>query len=502
VRDFTKSLFDFSSAMAFFGVQELVNIFTPQDPSRQTDKVVAAFSSVTQVTEQQLSDAIGVVFKVGDTLQRGMVDMVFGVLALQSLNPTSVFRIACDIVRESAGPLSLFAERAGAPQAGSLISSLNAALQAPLPALARVSSLFIPESDRRAAMLDFGNKREIFELVPSVSGLLHLPPPGTYVPLTELVARAYSLEPFPALWAVEGLGKYYADTFWQGNAVPQKVLTDESVKDLPPKSLTMLHAGIGMSFASHLLKTVTPHSRVSEIRKVLEEFVTLCKENSREGYTGCALESLGLATRTFYPEMVPIVDRQLLEIDRDVVGYFWHGVGRAIYFNPGLLLPVCGSPWQGIELCWREARHEVALLNAIAGMAWAVTLVNMRSPEVMEHLLSGHGNQLSEGDAFSNGISSSLVMRYDTTPDDPNITPFCQHLPDPSDPRRVELWDREVKGPCQQALREYYPVLKEHNRLEEVFRYQSLPQLVERLKREPGERRLSYPSSERETANL
>jgi len=123
------------------------------------------------------------------------------------------------------------------------------------------------------------------------------------------------------------------------------------------------------------------------------------------------------------------------------------------------------------------------LLNAIAGVAWAIVLVNMPNPEVMERLLMQHGEAISESGAFSNGLGSALIMRYDTTPDDPHIARFCYYQPDPSDPRLVQLWNRQVRRPCENALRNYYPALKKQRRLEEVFRYQSLSGLVERLER-------------------
>jgi hypothetical protein len=35
-----------------------------------------------------------------------------------------------------------------------------------------------------------------------------------------------------------------------------------------------------------------------------------------------------------------------------------------------------------------------------------------------------------------------------------------------------------VKEPCERAVQDYYPVLKEHRRLGEIFRYGSLAELV------------------------
>jgi hypothetical protein len=78
-------------------------------------------------------------------------------------------------------------------------------------------------------------------------------------------------------------------------------------------------------------------------------------------------------------------------------------------------------------------------------------------------------------------VASSLMMRYDTTPSAPFVTPFYQYQPDATDPRLVQLWYDQVQRPSAVGLQEYYPVLKRHHRLGEIFRYQSLPALVTQL---------------------
>jgi hypothetical protein len=162
-----------------------------------------------------------------------------------------------------------------------------------------------------------------------------------------------------------------------------------------------------------------------------------------------------------------------------VLGYFWHGVGRAIYFLPINILPFYGSIWHAYEMAQREATDEFAWRNALAGLAWGVTMVNIRQPAIMAHLLQQHGEDLSENAAFSYGVASSLMMRYDTTPDAPFIMPFYQYQPDATDPGLVWLWNSQVRQPAQEALQTYYPILKQRSRLGELFRYHSLPELAQ-----------------------
>jgi len=72
-------------------------------------------------------------------------------------------------------------------------------------------------------------------------------------------------------------------------------------------------------------------------------------------------------------------------------------------------------------------------------------------------------------------------MRYDTSPDDPNIQDFIEHPPNPANQLLCRMWRRDVKEPCESAIKDIYPVLKKYQRLDEVFHYQSLPDLVKRL---------------------
>ena len=356
-----------------------------------------------------------------------------------------------------------------------------------LPPLTKAISFFIPGRDSGIAWQNATNNSEIMSLVAHVSSIL--PPPGTQTPLQELLQKCYDLGPFPALWAIEGLGHYYGDTFYRRNEIPRDLLTDPKLQNLPAKSLTMLHAGIGMAFAKNNLQTITAKSSASDVRKAVQNIVTLCQNSSRQGYAGAAIESLGLVSRWLHDlPTLKAVDEQLAAIAPDLLGYLWHGAGRAVYFSPQNFIPGIHTPWRAVEMCKTEAPHELGRRNMVAGFAWAVTLVNMRYPVIMETVLKYHGEEFSRDDAFSNGVMSSIIMRYDITPDDPHIDLFLKYRPAGSDAKLVGLWDRLIKEPCDRALRVCYPALKENNRLEEVFHYQDLDALVRSLMEVPAGR--------------
>jgi hypothetical protein len=281
------------------------------------------------------------------------------------------------------------------------------------------------------------------------------------------------------VWAVEGLGHYYADTFYERNEVPRNLLTDPKLADLPLKSMTMLHAGIGLSFAQQNLLTLTPNSSPSDVRKVAENIVALCKNSSRPGYAGCAIESLGLVARNFHGlARMRSVHEALSAFAPELVPYLWRGAGRAVYFSVPNFIPGWDTPWRAVEMCYSEPADELGRRSMVSGFAWAATVVNMRNPVVVETMLKYHGDRFAENDAFANGVMCSMIMRYDTSPDDPYIEKYLAYQPDSPDAKVKKLWDRLIKEPCQLALREYYPVIKKKNRVEDVFRYQDLAVLA------------------------
>jgi hypothetical protein len=244
----------------------------------------------------------------------------------------------------------------------------------------------------------------------------------------------------------------------------------------------MLHAGMGLSIAHQSLMKLPPNSAPDVVRETVSRIVSLSKQCSRSGYTGAALESIGLVARNFHGlAVMRSVDQAMRQVDPDLIGYIWRGAGRAVYFSAPNFIPGWRTPWRAMKLTQREPADETGRRNMLAGFAWAATVVNMRHPIVMETILKYHGEELSSNDAFSNGVMSSLIMRYDTSPDDPNIAAFCRYRPSRPGSREAIWWDQLVGEPARRALEEYYPVLKQANQLQEVFRYQDLGALVGRL---------------------
>jgi hypothetical protein len=322
------------------------------------------------------------------------------------------------------------------------------------------------------------DKGEVFCLVLDAAQQLGISP-GVALDLPASLRRAHALGPFAELWAVEGLGNAYGNSFWDRGLVPHQILSDERNRDLPAESLLMLHAGIGLSFARHRLDRAGSAS-LRELTPIVADIIDLCRDNSRPGYLGAAYESLGLVTRTFHPELVPAVNQSLREIAPEVVDFYWHGVGRAIFFTAVNFLP--GSSCLVFIMARHEAPDEAARRNAVAGAAWASVLVFQRDPQMLAELvLKSCGAELSRDGSFANGVASSVIMRQDTTPDAPFLTEFFRYRPHPADMVLTGLWETLVRHPGEEALHRIYPILRRWNRLDEVFRVQDLASLAARL---------------------
>lgn len=349
---------------------------------------------------------------------------------------------------------------------------MQAAIDYAMPPVGWVLAQTAARADVTAVSDEFANKLQVISLVAQAHAQLGLDD-ATDLSLAALVDRAAALKSFPRLWAVEGIGKYIGDRALAQSETPVAgLLTDASAADLPAWTLTMLHAGIGMSFAKHVLAPLTVSSDAAAVDAAVREFEALCQHSSRPGYAGAARESLGLATRTLYPALVSLLDGRIGAIAPELHGYYWHGVGRAMYFEPMNMLPVVNAPWRAIRRLDVEAPHQLARQNIVAGLAWAISVVNMRQPAVMEAFLRHHGDLAAAEPGFRNGVTSALMMRVDTTPEYARVAPFVHHKP-VDDPALASRWAELITRPAEHALRHTHPALVAAGRLEELFHYRT-----------------------------
>lgn len=103
MRDVTKSLLSFSWSMSLFGLQQTGNLLANPDPTRPKPRAAEAFDSVSRATEDQLGDTLRELFRAGDKMQRGMVDMFFGAVSGPGASPGGMMRMATQAMNQAGG---------------------------------------------------------------------------------------------------------------------------------------------------------------------------------------------------------------------------------------------------------------------------------------------------------------------------------------------------------------------------------------------------------------
>lgn len=123
MREFTKSMLSYTWAMSVFGVQQIFGVFRPAEAAK-------SFDYVTKATEEELGDALKATFKAGDNLQKGLVEVTFGVLTLGTSGlggPTAT----ADVTRQTGEAL-----RQGGRVLGQAVNALTQTVQSATSAVA------------------------------------------------------------------------------------------------------------------------------------------------------------------------------------------------------------------------------------------------------------------------------------------------------------------------------------------------------------------------------
>ena len=288
------------------------------------------------------------------------------------------------------------------------------------------------------------NKLEAFEHFQQASSLVGLAP-GGYPSLAEQLRRAAALGPYRSVWTAEGLGHARAESAWIAGETPRPLWPDAGPDGLPASAAVPLHTGAALSFASRLLATNEARSREG-----LARWIALWEECALPGYGGgIAVEALGLAARNLHPHLLSLLDELLGSLDPAFPGYLWHGVGRGLYFAPTHAVPYSAAHGRALAKAWREPPGEVGRRNAIAGLAWALTLVNFRDPELLAEVLRRHGWEIADGEAFAHGVASAVLVWHDAVGPDSHLSAFLAYRP-----ARGSFWRDLVLAPCEEALQD------------------------------------------------
>jgi hypothetical protein len=430
MRDLMKSALTLPLAISLFGVQQLVNALTPSS-STDGGGAAAAFDALSDATESQLDGWIEQCVELGGAARRTIGSMAAA--WPPPLDAEAALRLALD------------------PRLASL---LHAVERYGVPALGLLDAGGMSRADRTAALRETANKLVVMQLAGDARRQLGMDD-GPEEALDVLIGRALTIRPFERLWAIEELGRDAA-----ARAVAraeagdvQGLLTAEPLNALPSRCVPMLHVGMGRAFAAHVLSPLDSTSDADAVRHAVTRCAALCRRSSRRSMAGVAFGALGVEVRMTRRSLVSTFDRAIVRIEAALRPYFWHGVGRGAYFGPEHLRPSTNAPRQMIVNLRDDAPDDLAYANALAGIAWATTMVNMTHPEIIEFLLRHHPGLAARHEALAGGIASAVTIRSVTTPDDFNVSAFITHEPSGG---RAELWRSAIAIPCQAMLRQIH----------------------------------------------
>jgi hypothetical protein len=459
MRDFATSVVSYVFAKSLYSAQELAkmaglpgSLVNPKNPpapgpeGEEPKTLRGQLYKSTKRTVEKFGDPAAVAFIAGDEYSSKVVNACFDVLTLKALSPSYWADASDHLITQG-------------------VLAANATI-------GKEEKLYWEQAK---------NTRYIFTLVRNNPEKLGVPKSGEF-DLSVFMDKAYAVGDFEAIWTVEGLGHVYSqrmwDLKWHCSEDAEGILVEGQAASMPDKSFTMMHAGLGLAVAESLMRQLTPDSSTTEIERVLKTFIKLCKNNSRVGYVGCALESLGLVTRCFNYPMVSAVEKVLADVDEDAWEFFWRGAGRALYFSPGHMLQPLYSPWIAAE---QEAPNDRVLKILKAGISWPSNIVNMQNPAIYEDLIKRRGKEEEAAGTIAHGVGASTTMAVDITPNHPLVREYIDYVPSSSDSKVKERWKKMVHDPAYKALHRFQPVLKKHNMMDQVFKFQDLDALVDRL---------------------
>src|SRR5713101_6378568 len=161
------------------------------------------------------------------------------------------------------------------------------------PIITWIFAFLWPGRKASVAYNECKNKCRIMALVQNLQS--YMDPEGKTT-IESIVEKCYALGSFPALWAVEGVGKDVAEWHMARNENPTRILIDTKLDPKWDGAWLMLHAGI-------------------------------CRK----------------------------VHAALTEYAPDSVGFYWRGIGRSVYFHPINFIPGFLRPCRAIHMCEGEA---------------------------------------------------------------------------------------------------------------------------------------------------
>jgi hypothetical protein len=335
---------------------------------------------------------------------------------------------------------------------------------------------FLPEGEGRALLRELANKLEVcerFQYAPADAAHAAGYRGAAAATLPALAATAAALPPFDRLWTIEGLGHAWTEAACRGGGEPRGLLAEIPAAAVPGTAWLPLHTGMGLALAARVLRALPPaaaaagHPTAADGRArpggeaaaadaadaAIHRFLSLCAGNARPELVTATFEALGFVAANLHAAAVPALSAALARHAPGRWTAFWHGVGRALYFSPLAMVP--GAASMALARAAVAAPQPLGCHGAVAGVGWAMALVNLRDPEVLSALLARQlvpppargGAEPAAGQALADGLAAALLAAAAM-----GLGPLLEALRRPCPPLDASRWRRLIAAPCERAL--------------------------------------------------
>lgn len=266
------------------------------------------------------------------------------------------------------------------------------------------------------------------------------------------------LDPYDALWSEEGFG------YGLGRALEGEPETVRLALQGAPRRCRLARvSGCGLALAiDHVQRSAeVSASGATDRVDAVDSFVSAVEATIPWPHRLVAFENLGLAVRTLRPEALAAWGDRAAR--HGFAAAFWHGAGRGLYFAPSHLVSPPGLPWSALDRAIDQAPAGFRS-SSVAGLAWALTLVNIRHPRLVAERLAAVGARPGRSASWAGqGMAAAWMLWLEATGDETRPRAFerarlaAELLPAA---RWVETWARHELLP--------------EDRVAELFQYSDL----------------------------
>ncbi len=313
---------------------------------------------------------------------------------------------------------------------------------------ARLRTSGLDRAQRQAVGAEFNRMLSVFKVFRDAdkSPQLRNPSPSR-LPL--FLQQAIDRRDTSLAWLIEGAGYRYGHWLVQGKEPGFKA--DDLLSHLPAGAAQAFYLGVGLYVGhAYLGKWEKTNRDPALIARDLDELGARNPELVR--YQAPVIDSIGFVLRLISPGVLKQIDAALLQHHPEMNLYLWSGAGRAIYFRyPRALYPQ-GEAWSCVQRILAEAPRPSCREGAQAGLGFAVTLINITRPELLEAFIGEHARELSANPGFSRGVQEVLDMWHSLWGADAVVEALSARESPSLDAAAKDLWHSAIREPARRIL--------------------------------------------------